>query len=127
MPNPRKSLDEIKLTGDHVASALKRPPAKTAAKKKELLALFADLEDRRDAALADVRERGTMIYVERWSGGKNIMVEVINPYLAIAERCEKSMIMIAKALNAFGETPGASPAKIAFDAELDVIRREMEN
>jgi hypothetical protein len=54
------------------------------------------------------------------------MVEVVNPYLAIAERCEKSMIMIAKALNAFGETPGASPAKVQFDRELDVAFEEFE-
>jgi hypothetical protein len=126
MPNPRKSLDEIKLTGDHVARALKRPPAKTAAKKKELLALFNDLESRRDAALEDVRERGAVIIIEKWSAGKNIKVEVLNPYLAIAERCEKSMIAIAKALNAFGETPGASPARTALNRELDTIFEEFE-
>jgi hypothetical protein len=126
MPTPRKSLEEIKLTGDHVARALKRAPARSAAKRKELMALFTDLEERRDAALKDVRERGPVIHVEKWAAGKVIMVEVVNPYLAIAERCEKSLIAIAKALNAFGETPGASPAKIALDAELDSVFAEFE-
>jgi len=109
MAHPRTSVADLKLQGQtsNLARALKRAPLdKTLPKREALEKLFADVTVRRDRALSDVAIRGEVLTVTKFSmRGEPIDSEVVNPFLKIAERCERQLIVLAKALGQTSATP----------------------
>ncbi|MHB8410513.1 MAG: hypothetical protein ACYDDI_01040 [Candidatus Acidiferrales bacterium] len=106
MPRRKKTADEIKLTGntlklsraqlaERAATEKSVPPEKIAEAER----LYREIFERRDKAQADVRKRGAVLEVTKYSSkGNAYQVEVPNQNLRIAQQCERSLIEISKFL-----------------------------
>src|ERR1700736_6097075 len=103
--NPRKSIEELKLTGSpHIKRSERREPQKQLAKRAELEQLFADVTERRREALADVKKNGQIINQEKSnSRGMLYIQKITNPALHIARQCELQLASLARLLTQFGE------------------------
>jgi len=118
----RTPIADLHLQGSsNLPRALRREPGKTLPKREALEKLFADVTVRRDRALSDVAIRGEILTVTRYTrGGGEYEVEIVNPFLKIAERCEKQLIVLARAL---GQTSGTPREKTVEEimAEADAF------
>ena len=122
MSMPRTSIADLKLSGSsNLKRALEREALKPLAKREELESIFSEVKARHIEALADVKKRGAVIWEDRWKGPKLIRVQVTNPYLKIAQQCERQMSTLAKQLTAYGasDKPAADPDVEAIFAEFE--------
>jgi len=108
VPRRKKTADEIRLAGNTAKlsrAALREresaesrvPPEKIAEAER----LYREIFERRETAQADVRKRGAVLSVTKYSAkGNAYQVEVPNPNLRIAQQCERSLIEISKFVTA---------------------------
>jgi len=100
MGRSRKSIEELGLSGGNINRALSYGAEKEIAHREELEQQFADLRERRAAALADIRTRGLIIIEERFQRGQLYQHRIANPAVRIASECERQMAALAKLLSA---------------------------
>jgi len=111
-----RSIADIELTGHtgNAARALKQRAENTARQEKraELEKLFADTQEIYDRAIADVRARGEVLTLTRYSS-KSIAytVESVNPFLRIAQKSEAQLAALATILAKFEPVPAKPAAK----------------
>jgi hypothetical protein len=120
----RTPIAELKLTGSpNLKRALRREPKRPRqlAKRAELEALFAELQQRRRDCLADVRENGMTVQQEH-SNARGMIYHrsVVNPALKIAQDCERQLVHIARVLNADDGVPGEPQRKSSAQLLADV-------
>ena len=127
MANPRASMRVLKLSGSkNIERAKSYAPAKSLAKRGDLEALYAELQERRKRLLADVAENGEVINQENSnSRGMIYLKRIANPAMALLHATELKLIAIAKLLTEASDD--SSDSDRALDAELDQIRKELKN
>lgn len=97
--NPRKPIEQLELEGSpNLKRALARGPEPVLIKQDDLEAQYAEIKQRRDEALADVKERGMVVTQVKWYGKRSDIIHVENPFLKIAQDCEKQLLALAKAI-----------------------------
>ena len=131
MPRRKKTADEIRLAGNTLkvsrAQLAERESDERAAKpmekRAELLAIFKDVASRRAKAMKDIRRRGAVLTVTKYSAkGNPYEVEIVNPNLRLAQQSERQLADLAKLLqSAFPTAPVASPARKSGVALLESI------
>jgi len=119
--NPRKSIDELKLNGGaNLQRALDRAPVRPLAKRAELERMFEEVKARRELALAEIRERGITIVVDKFHREKLYRAVVPNPAVKVAEAAERIMASLARLLNSDqgdGRPPGKSGEETLAEAD----------
>lgn len=97
--NPRKPIEQLILEGSpNLKRALARGPEPVLIKQEELEAQYEEIRKRREEALADVKARGLVVPQVKWYGKRSDIIHVKNPFLKIAQDCEKQMLLLAKAI-----------------------------
>jgi hypothetical protein len=105
----RTPISELILQGSpNLKRALSRPPEKRTAlgKRAELEAMWKDLVERRDEALADIRENGLVISQDHFHREKLYLIKVPNPALKILQATERQLVQLARLLTEATEAPG---------------------
>jgi len=136
VPQRKKTAREIQLAGN--ARKLSRAQigerevadrsAKPMEKRAELLGIFRDVSARRGKALADIKKRGAVLTVTKYSAkGNPYEVEIVNPNLRIAQQSERQVVDLAKMLQAFPTAPAAAAKpKTGLAALIDYVESEDE-
>jgi phage terminase small subunit len=119
MSNPRANIEDLKLTGSpNIKRALKYSPEKQLAKREELEAMFADIQERRREALADVTKNGIIINQEKSnSRGMIYLQRITNPALTIARQCEMQLASLARLLVVDAPTGKKTTAELLAAAD----------
>lgn len=111
-------LNQLKLASHqgNLNSALRREANRPPVARREELELICDeILERRAAASADIKRRGAIIEVTRYtSTGKPFRTEVTNPNVAIATRAETQLVALSRLLSKFPPPkPPAAPGTAA--------------
>jgi len=112
MANSRASVEYLKLTGAPKSAITSRqlelkPPL---AKRDEVEQLFADAKMAYDLAADDVRVRGAVLTLTRYtSKGVPYEVEGINPNYRVMKSAAAQLTDLAKLLSKFDATPKDLP------------------
>lgn len=118
MPQRKKTAREIQLAGNtrklSRAQLAEREASDRSArpmeKRSELLAIFKDVSARRKKALADIKKRGAVLTVTKYSAkGNPYEVEIVNHNLRVAQQSERQLADLAKMLQAFPAAPAEPP------------------
>jgi hypothetical protein len=105
MPTPRAAVAELQLrsTPSNLERALKlrdKNPGEVLLKRDELEKLFADCKAEYEIAADDVRIRGSVIQVTKYtSKGKSYSTEVVNPYYRIMRGLTQQIATLARMLS----------------------------
>lgn len=112
MSRPRASVEHLKLTGAQnsaiVARQLEGKP--TLSKREDVEQLFADTKLAYELAADDVRVRGTVLSITKYtSKGHPYDVEIINPNYRVMSKASAQLAALAKLLSKFDATPQNAP------------------
>jgi hypothetical protein len=117
MPRERDDIEELLVRSipSNVRKALKLRE-KTLFEKREVLEkLFEDLTHTYERASDDVRIRGSVITVTRFSNGIPYEAEIVNPYFQIMAKLTAQMSDLAKVLSKFEKSKKASVIPGSFE------------
>jgi TnpA family transposase len=119
MSNPRTSINDLKLQGStNLKRAQSYASEKRTAKRAELEALFALIQERHAEALADVKKNGAVIFEDKSNArGMIYVVRKVNPALHIAQQCERQLVALAKLLTEEVDTGKKSVAQLLKETE----------
>jgi hypothetical protein len=129
MGRDRADINELRLQGSpNLSRALKLQAEKPLVlpHREELEAMFAEIKQRHDRALADIAERGDVITVTKYtSKGHAYTIEQVNPYVRIAQKCEQQLAALAKLLTKFPAqaSAGELPKNAIGRTHADLIAR----
>jgi hypothetical protein len=102
MPRERDDIDDLKLraTASNIRKALRNRASKSGVpKREELEQMFADLKQSYELAADDVRIRGAVIEVTRYTGkGTAYTIDNVNPYFRVMTKLSAQLAMIARVL-----------------------------
>jgi len=109
--NPRADIADLRLQGSpNLKRALARGPLMSPARRSQLVALLSDISARRTECLEDVKNRGRVLSVVKYSSkGTGYTTEVVNPNLKIAQQCERQMAALVAQLDRSGPEPDNRP------------------
>jgi len=116
MGRDRQSLSALALRGsNNIGKAMKLREEKpnVLARREELEKIFDDTLEMYTRAVANLKERGEVITVTKFSGKSSYEVETTNPYLRIAQTSASRLANLAKLLSRFEgvkpDSPSAEP------------------